>query len=191
MGRDITAEIEKTSAILRAGGVILYPTDTVWGLGCNALNAVSIERIHAIKQRDAEKSLILLLDDFEKIQLYVEVVPENTKQLIENFGRPVTVIYNKAKALPANLVAGDGTIAIRIVKDEFCTPLIKQLGYPLVSTSANISGEPAPAVYNDIAESVRNLVDYEVEVFRDRLVQFRPSTIIRLFDDGSYTVIRE
>ena len=191
MGRNLKDEIEKTSAILRSGGVVLYPTDTVWGLGCNALNAMSIARIQAIKKRDTDKSLIILLDEFEKIQEYVEFVPENAKQLIESMGRPVTVIYNKAKILPSNLVAEDGTIAIRIVKDEFCTPLIKKLGYPLVSTSANVSGEPAPAVYDEIAESIRNSVDYSVEVFRDRLKQFRPSTIIRLFDDGSYKVVRE
>jgi L-threonylcarbamoyladenylate synthase len=111
--------------------------------------------------------------------------------LIENMDRPVTVIYDKAKNLPKNLLADDGTIAIRVVKDEFCQTLIKQLGRPLISTSANISGEPAPLVFSNISSKIREQVDYSVELFRDRFKQSKTSTIIRLYGDGSYQVIRE
>ncbi|MDY0342445.1 MAG: L-threonylcarbamoyladenylate synthase [Lentimicrobium sp.] len=191
MDRSIIEEVKKTSKVLRSGGIILYPTDTVWGLGCDALNARAIDRIYNIKKRKTEKSLIILLDDFNKISNYVTFVPEILADLIENMDRPVTVIYDKAKNLPKNLLADDGTIAIRVVKDEFCQTLIKQLGRPLISTSANISGEPAPLVFSNISSKIREQVDYSVELFRDRFKQSKTSTIIRLYGDGSYQVIRE
>lgn len=191
MNRSITEEVIRTAKVLRTGGVILYPTDTVWGLGCDALNARAIDRIYDIKQRKTEKSLIILLESFDNISEYVTVVPEIASEIIEKLNRPVTVIYDKAKNLPENILADDGTIAIRVVRDEFCQALIKHLGHPLISTSANISGEPAPVSFNSISSRICEQVDYSVELFRDRLKQSKPSTIIRLFNDGNYLVIRE
>ncbi|HAH58523.1 MAG TPA: threonylcarbamoyl-AMP synthase [Bacteroidales bacterium] len=191
MDRSIIEEVEKTYKILHSGGVILYPTDTVWGQGCDALNARAIDRVYKIKKRKAEKSMIILLDDLERVSDYVTFIPEILPDLIENFDRPLTVIYDKGKNLPKNLLADDGSIAIRIVKDEFCRPLIKRLGRPLISTSANVSGEPAPLIFSHISSKIRDQVDYTVELFRDRLGLSKTSTIIRLHNDGNYEVVRE
>lgn len=191
MGKSITEEINIALHILQSGGVILYPTDTIWGLGCDALNPKAIDRVYAIKQRKAEKSLIILLDDFNKIQQYVNCVPPVYPDILNNPERPVTVIYNGAKNLPENLMAHDKTIAIRVVKDDFCSMLIQKLGGPLISTSANVSGEPAPIGFNHIADTIKNQVDYSVKLYRDRIGRSKPSTIIHLHEDGTYTVIRE
>jgi len=176
--------------VLGDGGVILNPTDTVWGLGCDATNTRAVEKIYRIKSRTEAKSLIILLDHFEKLSTYVEKIPEITGDLLESITNPVTIIYSNARKLAPNVIAPDGTIAIRIVKDDFCSELIKRFGKPIVSTSANISGFASPAVFSQVSDDIKNAVDYIVTYKQDSFTRSKPSTIIRLRDDGMYTIIR-
>jgi L-threonylcarbamoyladenylate synthase len=187
---NLNAEIENSLKVLEAGGTLLYPTDTVWGLGCDATNRKAVEKIYKIKIRTEAKSLIVLIDDFEKLSTYIEKVPEITADLLASITNPVTIIYSNAKKLASNVIASDGTIGIRIVKDDFCKELIRQFGKPIVSTSANISGYDAPAVFSQIGDEIKNSVDYIVKYKQDYFNRSKPSTIIRLRDDGMYTIIR-
>lgn len=191
MDDQIKIEIENTVKALDEGGVIVYPTDTVWGLGCDALNQRSVDRIYKIKKRSESKSLIVLLANFEELPKYVAKVPVLTLDLISSLDKPVTVIYDNARNLPKNVYAPDKTIAIRIVKDEFCRAIINGLGHPIISSSANISGEPAPVVFKQISANIINNADYVVKLFHDQFHQGKASTIIRLFEDGTYKVVRE
>jgi len=147
MNSEIQNEVLNTAQILEEGGVIIYPTDTVWGLGCDALNPRAVDRIYKIKKRSESKSLIVLLDSYSELEKYVKKIPDITIDLISSIDKPVTVIYDNARNLPRNVHAPDGTIAIRVVRDEFCQSLIKELGKPIISSSANISGEPTPLVF--------------------------------------------
>lgn len=191
MDNEIKSEIDKTIQVLKQGGVILYPTDTVWGLGCDAQNSKAVDRIYKIKKRNEEKSLITLLADFNSLYKYVSKVPEITIDLISSIENPVTVIYDNAYNLPKNIAAPDGTIAIRVVREGFCKDLIEAFGGPIISSSANISGEPTPLVYNKISSAVIEQADYSVKLFRDQFNQGKASTIIRLYENGTYKVIRE
>ncbi|HOI88715.1 MAG TPA: L-threonylcarbamoyladenylate synthase [Lentimicrobium sp.] len=191
MDEIIAEEIRKTVNVLRNGGVILYPTDTVWGLGCDALNAKAVDKVYKIKKRHESKSLIILLSSFESLEQYVQKVPEITEDLISSIERPVTVIYDNARNLPKNVTASDGTIAIRIVRDAFCKNLIEALGHPLISSSANISGEPTPLVFSRISQDIIDSVDYCVQLYHDQFVQAKASSIIRLYTNGEYKVIRD
>lgn len=183
-------ELWKAVEILRSGGSILYPTDTIWGLGCDATNHEAVENIYKFKHRLESKSLIVLLDDESKLADYVEKVPDISFDLINSLDKPTTIIYSKAKNLASNVIASDGTIAIRITKDPFCRDLIKLFGKPIVSTSANISGDPSPVIYRDVPEELLNSVDYIVNLYHDRMNSPKPSTIIRLFENGEFTIIR-
>lgn len=183
-------EIETTLQILRKGGVILYPTDTVWGLGCDATNADAVSRIYKIKERDDSKSMLVLLDTEEKLNHYVETVPEIAYDLLEMADKPLTVIYDNAVNLAKNLVAADGSIGIRVVKDNFCKKLIWKLKRPLVSTSANISGQPTPAIFSEISEEIKNSVDYIVNWRQNDNTKAAPSGIIKLGPKGEVKVIR-
>lgn len=191
MNNEIKTEIENTVRVLDEGGVIVYPTDTVWGIGCDALNSRAVDKVYKIKRRNESKSLIVLLGDFEALGKYVAKVPEITIDLISSIEKPVTVIYDNARNLPRNVSAPDGTIAIRVVRDEFCQAIIRELGKPIISSSANISGEPTPLVFKQISPDVINQADYVVKLFHDQFNQSKASTIIRLFENGSYKVIRE
>lgn len=191
MQEKIKEEIEKAVKVMKNGGIILYPTDTVWGIGCDALNAKAVEKIYKIKKRSESKSLIILLNNYEDLEKYIPRIPDITIDLISSLSKPVTVIYDSSQNLPRNLSAPDGTIAIRVVKDEFCRDLISALGHPIISTSANISGEPTPLVHSQISEEISKKVDYCVQLFQDQFNQAKPSTIIRLFSDGNYVVIRD
>ena len=184
------ADILNSLEVLKNGGTFLYPTDTVWGLGCDDTNTLAVEKIFRIKSRSEAKSLIILLDSIEKLPIYIEKVPDITQDLLASVSNPVTIIYSNARKLATNVVAGDGTIAIRVVKDEFCAQLIQQFGKPIVSTSANLSGEETPAVFSQISDQVKNSVDYIVKHKQDYFTRSKPSTIIRLREDGSYTIIR-
>lgn len=184
-------EIQKTLGFLRSGKVILYPTDTIWGIGCDATLSKPVEKIYKIKQRYEKKSMIVLLDDPAKLPLYVSKVPQSAYDLIERYQEPLTVIYSQAKNIAKSVIAEDGTIAIRIVRDEFCRRLIAELGKPLVSTSANISGQPAPITFNKIPEEIRKSVDYIVDYHREEVIRTKPSTIIRLHENGEFEVIRK
>lgn len=191
MDDQIKLEINNTVKALDEGGVIVYPTDTVWGLGCDALNQRSVDRVYKIKKRNESKSLIMLLADYNDLSKYVTKVPDLTNDLISSIDKPVTVIYDNARNLPRNVYAQDKTIAIRIVRDEFCKAIIQELGRPIISSSANISGEPAPLVFKQISAEIINQADYVVKLFHDQFHQGKASTIIRLLPDGTYKVIRE
>lgn len=191
MNSEIQNEVLKTAQVLEEGGVVIYPTDTVWGLGCDALNPRAVDRIYKIKKRSESKSLIVLLDSYSELDKYVKKIPAITIDLISSIEKPVTVIYDNARNLPRNVHAPDGTIAIRVVRDDFCKSLIKELGKPIISSSANISGEPTPLVFKQISADVINQSDYVVKLFHDQFNQGKASTIIRLFEDGTYKIIRE
>jgi L-threonylcarbamoyladenylate synthase len=191
MNEETTTEILRTLRVLKDGGVILYPTDTIWGIGCDALNPRAVDQVYKIKNRMETKSLIILVDSFEMLKQYVDKVPDIALDLINSIDNPVTVIYDSAVNLPKNVSASDGTIAIRIVRDEFCRQLIHELDRPLVSTSANVSGEESPMIFNKISESIKLQVDYVVRLYHDRFNQARASTIIRLSSNGEYRIIRE
>jgi L-threonylcarbamoyladenylate synthase len=184
-------EVEKALAVLRNGGVILYPTDTIWGLGCDATNTEAIQKIYQIKQREDSKSLIILVAEERDVMQYVAAPDPAVFDFIEEQTRPTTIIFENALGLPDNLLAQDGSIAIRIVQDEFCRHLVKRLRKPLVSTSANISGEPSPQYFNQITEAIKTSVDHVVNWRQDDNTPAQPSQIIKWNNDGEVTVIRK
>ena len=184
-------EINNCLSVLQKGGTFLYPTDTVWGLGCDATNPVAVEKIFHLKNRPENKNLIILIDRAEKIQHYVSIIPENAGDLIKNAGAPLTIIYPHAKNLAANVIANDGSVAIRIVADDFCRKLILAFGKPIVSTSANISGESTPVFFKDIAHEIVDNVDYVVDESLAQFHKLKPSQIIKLETNGEFRVIRK
>jgi L-threonylcarbamoyladenylate synthase len=183
-------EVNKALAILQAGGLILYPTDTIWGIGCDATNTEAVEKIFKLKGRDAGKSLIVLLDSGNKLQSYVQEVPDIAYDLIEYAENPLTIIYSGAKNLAGNVIHKDGSIGIRIVKHPFCEALIQRFRKPIVSTSANLSGEPAPSNFGDISDAIKSGVDHIVDVDQSDLSQKKPSTIMKIEPDGRFAFIR-
>lgn len=188
---DIEDDIKECVRVMNEGGTILYPTDTVWGLGCDALNADAVDKVFAIKDRPREKSMIILLADARDILQYVAAPPPDIIAMVEAFDRPTTVIYNNALEFPSNVVNQDGSIAIRVTTDPFCKALIKRFRKPIVSTSANLSGAPTAAIYSQVVPAVINRTDYIVHHRRDDETIAPPSRIIRITDDGEVTVIRE
>ncbi len=183
-------EIKETVKNLKSGKTILYPTDTVWGLGCDATNPRAVEKIYKIKRRVESKSMIVLLDNADKLEHYINKVPEITWDLLESIDTPLTIVYPEAKNLARNVVARDNTIAIRITNDEFCKTLIREFGKPIVSSSANLSGEPAPIIFSQVSNVVRKEVDYIVKLHHQRISKTKPSTIIKIQSDGHFKVIR-
>lgn len=186
------ADIDSALAVLKRGGVILYPTDTVWGLGCDATNTAAVERIFTLKRRNDSKALICLLDSPDSLSRWVGGVPDVAYELLEAAVDPLTVIYDDALVPPlaANLPASDGSLAIRIPNDAFCRELCRRLRKPLVSTSANISGNPTPRSFADIDPQLLNAVDYVCSSGRTPRPQAKPSTIIKLTADSRVTIIR-
>ena len=184
-------EIKKAVEFLSQGKVILYPTDTIWGIGCDATNSKAVNRVFRIKKRREKKSLIVLLDSIEKIEQYVYSVPQLAYDLIRNYTSPLTIIYPKAKGLAKNVIGNDQSIAIRIATDEFCRKMIAAFNKPVVSTSANISGETAPLSFGKITEEVRKQVDYIVNYNQQAVRTTKPSTIIRIRQDGTFDVLRK
>ncbi len=186
----IEEEIKYCVNLLKAGKVILYPTDTIWGIGCDATNTKAVERIYRIKQRESRKSMIILLDNEKHLEKYIKNVPPIAYDLIQNSASPLTIVYPEAQNISKKLISKDGTIAIRIAKDRFAGPLARHLGHPLVSTSANISGMPTAPTFSMISPDVISKVDYVVKHFREHTHAMKPSTVIRLEDDGRFTVLR-
>ncbi len=184
-------DIDKCLEVLNNGGVILYPTDTIWGLGCDATNQKAVQRIYEIKQRSDQKSLLVLLDHPGKISSFVNEVPEIAWDLIDLSEKPLTIIYSDAKNLAKNLIAEDGSIGIRISSDPFNQRLIQRFKKPLVSTSANISGEMAPGNFSEISEEILSAVDYVVEWRQDDYQKAQASSIIKLKPNGEVEIIRE
>ena len=188
-------DIKKAVEVLRKGGVILYPTDTVWGIGCDATNAEAVKRVYDIKQRDDSKALICLVDSDNRLQRYVRNVPDVAWQLIDSLkesdARPTTLILDGAVNLAPNLIAEDGSIALRITQEAFSKELCYRFQKALVSTSANISGEPAAQNYCDIDPRIVEAVDYVCWTRRQEHKPHQPSSIIRLRQDGQVTIIRK
>lgn len=184
------SEVENALNVLRNGGVILYPTDTIWGLGCDATNAEAIKRIYQIKNREDSKSLIILVADERDVLQYVAAPDLAVFDFIEEQSRPTTIIFEQAVGLPDNLIAEDGSIAIRIVRDEFCKHLIKRLRKPIVSTSANISGQPSPQNFSQVSDEIKSAVDHVVKWRQNDDTPAQPSQIIKWNNDGTRIVIR-
>lgn len=184
-------DIRKACETLRNGGVILYPTDTVWGLGCDATNAIAVKRIYEIKQRDDSKSMLVLTDNPSKLQTYIAEVPDIAWDLIELAHKPITIIYDGARNLAPNLIAADGSIGIRITSEAFSAELCRQFRKPIVSTSANRSGLPAPALFRDIEEDIKKEVDYVVAYRQKENRKAQPSGIVKLGGNGTISIIRK
>ena len=183
-------EIDKALNILKSGGVILYPTDTVWGLGCDATNKEAVDKINAIKGRSDDKSFIILLDNDNKIQSYVSEVPDVAYDLIEYAENPLTIIFSGAKNLAPNVINADGTVGIRVVKHEFCQQLLQRFRKPITSTSANISGNPTPQTFDNISDEIKEAVDYVVDWEQELSAPKKPSTIMKLAPGGQFSFIR-
>lgn len=183
-------EIKKALATLQNGGIILYPTDTIWGIGCDPTNAEAVDRIYKIKKRADAKSMLLLIDLPQRIPSYVDEIPDVAWDLIEYSTQPLTIIYSAAKNLAKNVLAEDGSIGIRVVQDEFCQKLIARLRKPIVSTSANISGEASPQNFDAISNEIKEAVDYVVNWRREETTNPPPSSIIKLGSKGEVKIIR-
>ena len=184
-------EIEKCLSFLKEGKVILYPTDTVWGIGCDATCEEALQRIYRIKQRNEKKSMIILLDSMQRLPMYVKKIPLIAWDLLAHVTRPTTFIYQSAYNLPEKLIHSDGSIAIRIVQNDFCRQVIRGLGHPIISTSANIAGEPTPQTYDKISQEVIRQMDYVVSPEQSTSVEFKPSRLIKFLDDYNFTIIRD
>lgn len=184
-------EIKRAFEILVSGGIILYPTDTIWGIGCDATNQEAVNRIYELKKRTDSKALITLLDNPVKLDYYVNDVPEIAWDLIEVTDKPLTIIYDGARNVAPNLIAEDGSLAIRITNEIFSNALCKRFRKPIVSTSANISGTPSPGCFADISEEIKNGVDYIVNFRQDEKENPKPSSIIKLSRSGNITIIRK
>ena len=184
-------EVNKAFEVLKEGGLILYPTDTIWGIGCDATNAKAVDKVFKLKGRSGEKSLIILLDSDSKLQSYINEVPEIAYDLIEFAENPLTIVYSGAKNLAPNAIAGDGTIGVRIVKHEFCTQLLQRFRKPIISTSANLSGESSPASFFDISAVIKEGVDYVVDWDQHVVSNVKPSTIMKLEPGGKFSFIRK
>jgi L-threonylcarbamoyladenylate synthase len=183
-------DIEQSLIVLRKGGTILYPTDTVWGIGCDATNPMAVKRIFDLKIRPDSRSFIILLADEGDLVHYIHGPGEGPGPLSQKFSSPTTVIYSGAKGLASNLIQSDGTVGIRIVQEPFCQALIKAFGKPVVSTSANISGSLTPGNYKEIHSSILDGVDYIVKFRQEDRTLAHPSRVIRYNPDGSVTIIR-
>jgi L-threonylcarbamoyladenylate synthase len=183
-------DISNCLAVLNNGGLILYPTDTIWGIGCDALNESAIQKIFTLKKRMPEKSMIILVAERSAVNEFTEGANENLFSEIDLKNQPTTVIYEKAKNLPSVLINKDGSIAIRVVQDSFCSALINQFKKPLVATSANISGTLTPLSFDSISDEIKNGVDYIVQHRRNEKNYNLPSAIIKLNADGSISKIR-
>jgi len=186
---DFLQDIDKCLEVLQSGGIILYPTDTVWGLGCDATNAAAVEKIFAVKQRPEAKSLIVLLADERDVLQYVAAPDLSVFDYLDAAPKPTTVIYDSIIGLAENLLAADGSAGIRIVKEPFCKHLIKRFRKPIVSTSANISGQPTPGSFQDISSSVKEAVDYVVQYRQQDTTPATPSAVVK-WNGGVVQVIR-
>lgn len=187
---EFNTDVEACLEVLRQGGIILYPTDTIWGIGCDATNAEAVERVKQLKQRPDEKGLIVLVADFRDILEYVADPDPSVSDYLTTVTKPTTVIYRNAIGLAENVTAPDGSVAIRVVEEAFCKHLIKRLRAPLVSTSANFSDQPAPNTFREISLDIVKGVDYVVKYRQEEDMASVPSAVVKTNADGSYSVIR-
>ncbi len=181
--------IQQAIHILKKGGLILYPTDTVWGIGCDATNADAVDKIYALKQRQEEKAMICLVSDFKMLNQFVENVPEVAYDILKYAAKPTTIVYDDPIRVAENVVGKDNTLGIRVCKDKFCNQLIRKFRKPIVSTSANFSGQATPKIFQQIDPKIIEAVDYVVEGNKNK--PGKPSAIIKLSLDGKVTVIRK
>jgi L-threonylcarbamoyladenylate synthase len=189
-------DLQEALRVLREGGIIVYPTDTVWGIGCDATNEEAVRRLYALKEREDTKSMLVLLDTAAKLDYYVDV-PEAAEMLLETINdqmvnaKPLTLIYPHARHLATNLIAEDGSIGIRITREPFSKTLCERLRHPIVSTSANISGHPTAHFYHEIEQAVLDRADYVCRFRREDETPCEPSTIIKFNADGTFIIIRK
>ena len=186
----LNEEIQKAYEIIKEGGIILYPTDTVWGIGCDATNPEAVAKIYKLKQRAETQSMIVLMNGEKMMYNVFKDIPEVAWQIIDLSEKPTTLILDKPRNVAPNLIASDNTLGIRIVKEPFCFKLMEKMKKPLVSTSANISGQPTPITFAAISPEIINGVDYVVNLHRDKIAG-KPSTIIKLTSDSQVKVIRK
>lgn len=184
-------EIKKACEVMQKGGIILYPTDTVWGIGCDATNEEAVKKVFEIKKRADSKAMLVLVDSSVKVDFYVQDVPNVAWDLIDMTTKPLTIIYDGARNLASNLIAEDGSVGIRVTSEEFSKQLCFRFRKAIVSTSANISGQPSPAVFSEISEEIKDAVDYVVDYRRDEKGAAKPSSIIKLGKGGTIKIIRE
>lgn len=184
-------EIKKACQVMREGGVILYPTDTIWGIGCDATNEEAVRRVYEIKRRADSKAMLVLVESAVKVDFYVQDVPEVAWDLIELADKPLTIIYSGARNLAPNLLAEDGSVGIRVTSEEFSKRLCQQFRKAIVSTSANVSGQPSPQNFSEISEDIKAAVDYIVDYRREETTQAKPSSIIKLDKGGVIKIIRQ
>ncbi len=183
-------DVQEAVHVLRNGGTLLYPTDTIWGIGCDATHIKAVEKVFRIKERVREKSLIVLVRDLDMLQDYVEHLPEIAIELLVSVSDPLTIIYPGARNLPRSVTADDGSIAIRIPRHKFCQELLGVFGKPITSTSANLSGSPSPFSYSSIADPVKDAVDHIVPARYQAITRPKPSTIVKMDNKGEMYIIR-
>ncbi len=188
---NVNEDIKRACDVLAKGGIILYPTDTLWGIGCDATNEEAVRRVYEIKQRTDSKAMLVLVDSEAKVEFYVKDVPMIAWDLIELSEKPLTVIYDGARNLAHNLIAEDGSVGIRVTREPFSKQLCFRFKKAIVSTSANISGQPAPVVFRDISDEIKQAVDYIVENRRNEKGHPKPSSIIKLGADNTIKIIRK
>jgi L-threonylcarbamoyladenylate synthase len=184
-------DIKESLNTLRSGGIILYPTDTIWGLGCDSTNEAAVNRIFKIKSRVENKSLIILADSIGMVERYVKEIPEIIYQLTEVSDSPLTIIYPEGKNLAPGVCSEDGSIAIRICSEEFCSELISRFRKPIVSTSANFSGKPSPANFSEVEDAIAEGVDYVVKYRQDDRGKSAASPVIKINSDGTFKILRQ
>ncbi len=190
MAVDLREDIKRACDVLKKGGIILYPTDTVWGLGCDATNSEAVKRIYEIKRRADNKAMIVLLGRENEIERYAKDVPEIAYDLVSLAVTPLTIVYGNGINLAKELLAEDGSVGIRVTQEHFSKSLCQAFRRPLVSTSANFSGEVTPAFYNEISEDIKSQVDYIVEARRNDREKRKPSSVIKLDNDGTIKILR-
>ncbi len=191
MEKEAIEDIKNACRVMEEGGIILYPTDTIWGIGCDATNEEAVRRVYEIKHRADSKAMLVLVDSPVKVDFYVDDVPAVAWDLIELADKPLTIIYSGARNLAPNLLAEDGSVGIRVTNEEFSKRLCQQFRKAIVSTSANVSGQPSPACFAEISEELKAAVDYIVSVRREETTRSKPSGIIKLGRGGEVKVIRE
>lgn len=188
--QEMLDEVARAADVVKRGGIILYPTDTVWGIGCDASNPEAVKKVFDLKQRADHKAMIVLVGSVDDVDLYVESVPEIARDLIEFSDKPLTIVYDRGTRLAPALLGEDGSVGVRVTRESFSSALCRRLRRPLVSTSANISGQPAPAIFREISPEILEAVDYVVDYRRDDDTRRCPSTVMRLSAGGQFKILR-
>lgn len=191
MNQEIVEDIKNACKIMMQGGIILYPTDTIWGIGCDATNEEAVRKVYEIKQRSDSKAMLVLTDSFTKVNFYVDDLPDVAYDLVDLATKPLTIIYSKARNLAPNLLAEDGSVGIRVTSEMFSQALCRQFRKAIVSTSANVSGQPSPTCFADISDDIKQKMDYIVKYKQDDASPAKPSSIIKLTNKGEVTIIRK